>query len=141
MADILLSKCGDPNPQPIVSVNWVSNFLRWNKDLRIQYLRRYNYQRAKCEDLKVIGEFFEAFWNTIIDYGILDDDIYNFDETGFAMGIIATARLVIMAENLGKTVILQLGNREWITVIKMVNAIGWALLLIILLKTKTYQGS
>jgi hypothetical protein len=141
MADILLSKRGDPNPQPVVGVNWVSNFLRRNKDLKSQYLRRYNYQRAKCEDPKVIGKFFEAFRNTIIDYGILDDDIYNFDETGFAMGIIATARVVTMSENIGKPVVLQPGNREWITVIETVNAMGWALPPMILLKAKTYQGS
>jgi hypothetical protein len=44
--------------------------------------------------------FFDAFQKTIIDYGILDDDIYNFDETGFAMGIIATARVVTKSENI-----------------------------------------
>jgi hypothetical protein len=77
----------------------------------------------------------------VIDYGILNDNIYNFDEIGFAMGIIATARVVTMAENLGKHVILQPGNREWITMIETINALGWALLPIILLKAKTYQGS
>jgi hypothetical protein len=76
-----------------------------------------------------------------MDYGISDDDIYNFDETGFAMGIIATARVVTLSENIGKPVILQPGNREWITVIETINAIGWALPLMILLKAKTYQGS
>jgi hypothetical protein len=57
MADILLSKRGDPNPQSMVSTNWVSNFLRQNKDLKTRYLQCYNYQRAKCEDLKVILVF------------------------------------------------------------------------------------
>jgi hypothetical protein len=141
MADILLSKRGDPTPQQNIGVNWVSNFLRRNKDLKTCYLRCYNYQRAKCEDPKIIREFFEVFLKTIIDYGILDDDIYNFDETGFAMGIIATARVIMMSENIGKPVILQPGNREWITTIEAVNAIGWALLPMILLKAKTYQGS
>jgi hypothetical protein len=106
MADILLSKRGDRTPQQNIGVNWVSNFLRRNKDLKSQYLRRYNYKRAKCEDPKVICEFFEAFLKTIIDYGILDNNIYNFDETGFAMGIIATAKVVTLSKNMGKPVIL-----------------------------------
>ena len=41
------------------------------------------------------------FWlvqNTIAKYGILDEDIYNFDETGFQMGMISTAKVVISAE-------------------------------------------
>jgi hypothetical protein len=41
-----------------------------------------------------------------MDYGISNDDIYNFDEIGFAMGIIATARVVTLSENIGKPVIL-----------------------------------
>ena len=38
MADILLSKRGDPTPQPKIGINWVSNFLRHNKDLKTQFL-------------------------------------------------------------------------------------------------------
>jgi hypothetical protein len=33
-----------------------------------------------------------------MQYGILNEDIYNFDETGFAVGIIATAKVVTMSE-------------------------------------------
>jgi hypothetical protein len=112
MADILLSKCSDPTPQLMVGANWVSNFLRRNKDLKTCYLCCYNYKRAKCEDPKVIRKFFEAFLKIIINYGILDNDIYNFDKTGFAMGIIATAKVVTLSENMGKPVILQPGNQE-----------------------------
>lgn len=46
------------------------------------------------EDLKLIKEWFECVQATIMEYGILDEDIYNFDETGFAMGLIATARVI-----------------------------------------------
>jgi hypothetical protein len=76
-----------------------------------------------------------------MDYGINNNNIYNFDETGFAIGIIATARVITMSDNIGKPVVLQPGNQEWITSIEAINAAGWALLLIILLKAKTYQGS
>jgi hypothetical protein len=82
MADILISEHGDTLPILKVGKNWVSKFLQRNKDLKSKYLCCYNYQRAKCEDPKVIGEFFDAFQRVIIEYGILNDDIYNFDETG-----------------------------------------------------------
>jgi hypothetical protein len=141
MADILLSKRGDTTPLPKVGNNWVSNFLRRNKDLKTRYLRRYNYSRAKCEDPRVITEFFDAFRNAVIDYGILDDDIYNFDETGFAMGIISTARVVTMAEKTGKPVVLQPGNREWVTSIETVNAMGWSLPPMVLFAGQVYLGS
>ncbi|KAL2128446.1 hypothetical protein VTI74DRAFT_9184 [Chaetomium olivicolor] len=44
-------------------------------------------RRAKCEDPKVIGEWFALVRNTKAKYGIADDDTYNFDETGFMMGL------------------------------------------------------
>jgi hypothetical protein len=141
MADILLSERGDTTPLPKIGKNWVSSFLKRNKDLKSKYLRRYNYQRAKCEDPKVIGEFFDAFQKAIIDYGIVDDDIYNFDETGFAMGIIATAKVITLTANIGRPVLLQPGNREWVTSIEAVNAMGWSIPPMIIFAGKTYIGS
>jgi hypothetical protein len=38
--------------------------------------------------------------------GIQDEDIYNFNETGFAMGLIATARVVTRAEIIGRPKLL-----------------------------------
>ena len=61
--------------------------------------------------------------NTVVKYGILDEDIYNFDETGFQMGVISTVKVVMSAER-DRTVSLQPGNREWVTVIKSINSIG-----------------
>jgi hypothetical protein len=112
MADILLTKHGNPIPQQNIGNNWVSNFLRQNKYLKTYYLRCYNYQRAKYKDPKLIYKFFEAFHKTVMDYGISNNNIYNFDKTGFAIGIIATARVVIMSYNIGKPVVLQPGNQE-----------------------------
>ncbi|ODH45351.1 hypothetical protein ACO22_00075 [Paracoccidioides brasiliensis] len=36
--------------------------------------------------------------NTIVKYEILKDDIYNFDETGFQMSVIETARVMTESE-------------------------------------------
>ena len=48
----------------------------------------------------------------IEENGILAEDIYNFDETGFAMGLISAQKVVTRAEYYGRRAILQLGNRE-----------------------------
>ena len=60
----------------------------------MRFIRKYDYQRAKCEDLKVICEWFAFVYNVKVKYGILDDDLYNFDETGFMMGIIIVIMVV-----------------------------------------------
>ena len=60
-------------------------------------------------------------------YGILDDDLYNFDETGFMMGIIFPGMVVTTSEGRTKAKLTQPGNREWSTVIQGISATGWAI--------------
>ena len=86
------------------------------------YNRRFNYQRAQCEDPKAIQSWFDLVRSVVAQYGILEEDIYNFDETGFAMGIISTSKVVTRAERKGRTRTIQPGNREWVTVIHGINS-------------------
>jgi hypothetical protein len=85
MANLLLQKRSntDRNNQPIVGKNWVYNFIQRHKTLKSKYNRKYDYQRAKCEDPIIIRDWFRLVQNIIAKYGIMDEDIYNFDETGF----------------------------------------------------------
>ena len=45
----------------------------------------------------------------------LAEDIYNFDETGFAIGLISTQKVVTRAKYYSCRSILQPGNCEWVT--------------------------
>jgi hypothetical protein len=112
---------------PPVGKLWAHNFVKRQPELRTRYTRRYDYQRAKCEDPKVIGEWFALVRNVKAKYGIVDDDIYNFDETGFMMGIIFAGMVVTTSDGLSKAKLAQPGNREWATVIQGVNALGRAI--------------
>lgn len=112
---------------PRVGKHWASNFVKRQPELRTRYSRRYDYQRAKCEDPKVIREWFDLVRNMKTKYGILDDDVFNFDETGFMMGVIFPGMVVTTSNGRGKAKLAQPGNREWATVIQGVNALGWAI--------------
>ena len=59
--------------------------------------------------------------------GILAEDIYNFDETGFAMGLISAQKVVTRAEYYSRRSILQPCNREWVTAIEAICADGYVL--------------
>ncbi|KAL0933916.1 transposase [Colletotrichum truncatum] len=72
----------------------------------------------------VIRGWFSLVKNTIAKYGIADADIYNFDETGFMMGVIASGMVVTSAERRSNTKMTQPGNREWVTVIQAINSQG-----------------
>ena len=41
---------------PPVGKLWAHNFVKRQPELRTRYTRKYDYQRAKCEDPKTIGE-------------------------------------------------------------------------------------
>ncbi|XP_044715220.1 fot5 transposase [Hirsutella rhossiliensis] len=95
---------------PSVGKRWASNFVKRQPQLRTRFFRRYDYKRARCEDPEIIRGWFALVRNTIAKYGVAESDIYNFDETGFMMGIISTA---------------QPGNREWVTVIQGCHLSTW----------------
>ncbi|EGU72749.1 hypothetical protein FOXB_16738 [Fusarium oxysporum f. sp. conglutinans Fo5176] len=109
---------------PRVGKRWAHNFVKRQLELKTHRFRRYNYQRAKCEDPTIIRGWFRLVENTIAKYGIRSDDIWNFDETGFMMGMIEPGTVVTGAHRQGRPKQVQPGNREWITVIEGVNAEG-----------------
>ena len=113
MADLLLSERGE-SP---VGKNWTTNFIKRRTEIKAKFSRKYDYKRAKCEDPKIIQEWFSLVRNVVAKYGILEQDIYNFDEAGFAMGVIATAKVVTSLEAKSRPNTIQPGNREWVLII------------------------
>jgi hypothetical protein len=138
MADLLVSH---QKPSTSTGKNWVSNFIKRHDDLISKYTRKYDYQRAKCEDPEIIKQWFNVVQNTIVKYGILEQDIYNFDETGFQMGVASTAKVITASRHRNSRVqAIQPGNREWVTVIESINASGWSLPPMIIFSGKVHQS-
>jgi hypothetical protein len=132
MANYLLLQSGK---QP-VGKNWITKLIKRRPEIDSKFARKYNYERAKCEDPKIIQEHFDRVRNAISEYGILPEDIYNFDETGFAMGLCASAKVVTGSDRYAQPKLLQPGNREWVTAIEATNSTGWAIPSYIIFKAK-----
>jgi hypothetical protein len=123
MADCLLAeRHRDP-----VGQNWAASFVKRRPELKVKFNRKYDYRRALCEDPEVIRGWFRLIQNIRAKYGILDDDMYNFDEAGFMMGVISTGAVVTRSDRQGRAKMIQQGNREWTTTIQGINALGWAI--------------
>ncbi|KAJ6261370.1 hypothetical protein Dda_4040 [Drechslerella dactyloides] len=117
MANQLLStRVGDSTRR--VGKNWAANFVKRCPELQTRLSRKYDYQRAKCEDPDLIQKWFQLLQAIKAKYGITDSNIYNFDEIGFVMGMISTTTVVTGAEIRDKAKLAQPGNREWATVIQ-----------------------
>jgi hypothetical protein len=75
-------------------------------------------------------------------YGIVEADNYNFDETGFAIGVAShSARVVTSSDRRGKPTHQQPGDREWVTVIETVGATGWLLPPMVIVKGKIHLST
>jgi hypothetical protein len=98
MANVLLAERG----QHPVGKNWAGEFVKRQPELTIKFNRKYDYKRALCEDSGVIQGWFRLVENTKAKYGILDEDTYNFDESGFMMGVISTGAVVTGSERRGR---------------------------------------
>ena len=69
-----------------VGQNWPSTFVKRRSELMTRFNRKYDYKRALCEDPKTIQAWFDLVANMKAKYGVQDDDMYNFDKTGFIIG-------------------------------------------------------
>jgi hypothetical protein len=150
MADLLLR---EREPSSSVGKNWLTRFVQRHNEFTSKFLRKYDYQRAKCNDPAVIQPWFDLVRTTIEKYGILMEDIYNFDETGFLMGVIATQKVVtqtrlptskqlrVACTKAGRPKVTQPGNRNWVTAIECINASGWAVPSVIIFEGKVHQSS
>ena len=108
MANKLLEERGS-NP---IGKNWVDNFVKRTAELRTRWSRPYDHQRAACEDPVAIQRWFDLVQAMKQKWGIVDDDIYNFDETGFIIGKISLQLVVTSLEGYSKKKRVQPDNRE-----------------------------
>ena len=120
MANRLLRERGGKE----VGKNWVDRFVQRNPELRTRRSRLYDHQRALCEDPVLIKGWFELVQNMKAKYSIVDEDIYNFNKTSFIIGKILLQSVITGSDKSGRTKKIQLGNREWVTLIQGVGATG-----------------
>jgi hypothetical protein len=111
MAQTLLCECSQ-DATAVLRVNWASYFVKHRPELRARYNERIIYQRAKQENLKVIKQWFKAVYKAIQEHGVHEDDIWNFDETGFAMGLCTTSKVITAIEHSERPHTVIQGNQE-----------------------------
>ena len=116
---ILASRYG-----PSIGKLWAHRFVKRTPELKTRFSRPYDYQRARCEDPKLVQDWFQRVADAKAKYGIQDCDIWNFDETGFMIGMISSSMVITQSDQRGKRKRIQPGNREWATAVVCINAEG-----------------
>jgi hypothetical protein len=85
-------------------------------------------------------KWFEQFEAVIDEFDILPENMYNMDETGFSIGAIKSAYVVINKTEQSQAVVHP-GRQEWATIIECISADGTVLCLFIILKGKNVLQS
>ena len=139
MANLLLASYGI-TPPLMVGQNWTINYINRHNILKTAYFWKYNKQQVKWEDPITISKWFNCVQAVMAQYGILSEDTFNFNKTRYAMGVIATAK-VVMGILTHCTVYIQPGNREQITAVKCISAVKQALPSILIFAGKVHLST
>ena len=137
MANQLRAARGDKPVGP----RWASNFVKRESEFKSRLTRQRDRQRVLCSDPEVIKPWFDLVQNVKTKYSIQDEDTYNFDETGFTIGIGNRVKVVTASDRRTEPIGVQQGDREWVTFIAAVNAMGWAIAPYLIFKAKNHDAS
>ena len=124
-----------------VGTNWTTKFIKRCPQLKTKMSKRLDYQRARCEDNQTITQWFELVRRQIQEHGIQTEDIYNFDETGFQMGLAGAAKVVTSSNRVDRPKKLQATNKEWVTVISCIGTQGYIIPPFVIFKGKQYNSA
>ena len=126
-----------PRPPP-VGQHWVSRFVTRHK-YSVVPQKVLDADRQAAENQDVITSWFEALHKVIAEYGIVPEDIWNMDETGFRIGV-GKDQLVITRRRRVRYFGLPT-NRESATAIEAINAGGAYVPAFLILSGKVHMSN
>ena len=132
MANELLLKKGDRKP---IGINWPQKFMKRHPSIKSAYIPPLDKERAIAQDPTILQDWFQLYLRVRSEYEVQDCDIYNMDEKGFMMGVIAKLRVMI-SKHEKKAYMTQPGNREWVSLLECVSLTGKSLPLWMIFKGK-----
>jgi len=85
--------------------------------------RRIEAKRIQHTTYTEISAFFDRFQRTIAEHDIRLEDIWNMDEHGIALGVCTNSR-VLASSSKKRAYVAAPQDREWVSIIEVVSAIG-----------------
>jgi hypothetical protein len=133
-ANYLLQRSHDgPGPPPSANPRWAKRWLKRNPELHLRRQRSLNLNRAIAHDKEAIFGWFDGLIKIIELYGITTTDTWNFDETGFRIGI-SKDQWVVTFEPRRRVYLPTPDDRTTLTITECVNAEGSAISPMVIIK-------
>lgn len=122
-------------PPPQISDHWLKHFLKHNPKYYVRRRRALDVERASALDKTVVERWFQDYQHVVTEHGICHQDIYNFDETGFQIGV-GRDQFIITRHPKKKLFNGSVTNHESVTVLEAVSADGFTCPPLIILSAK-----
>lgn len=135
MASRILQMNGDHAP---LGQLWVPHFIARNPQVASIVGRTIETARTTGAQYEQIRAFLELFERTRIELGIQNEDIWNMDETGVALGVCTNTR-VLASSSKKKAYIKSPEDREWVSIVEAISATGVKLQCLVIFKGKHLQ--
>ncbi|KAJ5746818.1 hypothetical protein N7520_012000 [Penicillium odoratum] len=120
---------------PALNHRWLKRWLKRYPKYKIRRRKSLDRERLKAEDRDRTLKWFEGYENAVSSYGIQREDLYNFNESGFQMGI-GQDQWIVTREPRRKIVSGTDTNREYVTVVEAISSDGFAIPPLIILTAK-----
>jgi hypothetical protein len=132
MATRILQMGGDATP---LGKKWITHFIQRNPRIASRVGRTIDRARSAAANQEDIKAFFELYDTTCKELGITPENTWNMDETGVAQGACDNSRVLTDAKK-RKTYCQSSGDREWVSIVEVVSAVGVALKPVVILRGK-----
>jgi hypothetical protein len=109
LAEVLISRRGSSLHPQTIGKNWTYRFITRHPLLKARLTQSKDSKRALQESPRVTRPWFDLVRETKMQYGIDDGDTYNFDETGFAIGVISgskSSKVATLADSVGRATVM-----------------------------------
>ncbi|PQM43526.1 hypothetical protein VC83_09653 [Pseudogymnoascus destructans] len=114
-------------PKPAPSWRWFQSFIKSSSILfRVVKTKPIAQVRVTTHDISAVQDWFGVYLAWCTQHNIQPQDIYNFDETGFRVGV-APGEDVIVPVSITEMYVPMAENRKSITVIESICAVGQVL--------------
>jgi Tc5 transposase DNA-binding domain len=127
---------GDGEP-PVVSVEWPRRFIERQPDLHKMRQKPIELVRKLAHDPEVILGWFQRFQALCIQFGVYDEDIWNFDETGFQIGV-RKSQWIVTTSTSKRSYLASDNSRDLVTSVEAVSAGGAIIKEMLILPGKTH---
>ena len=121
-ANSILASSDTDLPQQI-GEHWIQRFLKHHPEYHERRKRAIDIERLQAVDKTVVERWFEDYRHQVALHGICPEDIYNFDETGFQIGV-GKDQWILTREPRKKIFNGATTNREPVTVVECVSTDG-----------------